>query len=99
MAHPSPLRLHDYLDSSSLDPLATWTGDGNVGPQPLAQIPPAALPRSSPQKGMHLVEDFSLSSPRGANRRQPNVPNSPLRKVSYQSLSPWKIRVTVEAAP
>lgn len=27
------------------------------------------------------------------------MPNSPSRKVSYQSLSPWKIRVTVEAEP
>ena len=99
MAHPSPFRMHDYLDSSSLDPLATSTGDGNVGPQPLAQISPTALPQSSPPKGMHLLEDFSLSSPHRANRRKPNVPNSPSRKVSYQSLSPWKIRVTVEAEP
>jgi hypothetical protein len=99
MTHPSALRLHDYLDSSSLDPLVTLIGDDNVGRQPLAPFSPTGLPPSSPPKGMRLVEDFSLSSPHRANRRKSQAPNSPTRKVACQSLSPWKIRVTVEAEP
>jgi hypothetical protein len=99
MTHPSSLRLHDYLDSSSLDPLATSIGDENVDPHSFAQSSPIRLPRSSPPKAMRVVEDFSFSSPHGANRRKSNAPNSSSRKVSYQNLSPWRIRVTVEAEP
>ena len=99
MPHPSSPRLHDYLDSSSLDPLATSIGDENVDPQTLTQSSPIKRPRSSPQKVMQIVEDISFSSPHGANRRRSREPNSLSRNVSYQNLSPWKIRVTVEAEP
>ena len=96
MTHQSS---HSYLDSSSLDPLATSIGDGNVNPQTYAQSSPVRLPHSSPAKALRIVEDISFSSPHRANRRISNAPNSSSRKVSYQNLSPWKIRVTVEAEP
>ena len=99
MPHPSSPRLLDYLDSSSLDPLATSIGDENVDPQAFPRSSPVRLPRSSPSKAMRIVEDISFSSPQRANRGKSNAPNSSSRKVSCQSLSPWRIRVTVEAEP
>jgi hypothetical protein len=99
MTRPSSPNLQGYLDSSSLDPLAISFGDENVDPQAFDQSLPTRLPRSSPQKAMRIVEDISLSSPHGLKRRTSQALSSLSKKVSYQNLSPWKIRVTVEAEP
>ena len=99
MTRPSSPKLQGYLDSSSLDPLATSLGDENVNPQAFDQSPPTRLPQSSPQKAMRIVEDISLSSPYGLKRRTSQALSSSPKKVSYQNLSPWKIKVTVEAEP
>jgi hypothetical protein len=99
MTRPSSPNLQGYLDSSSLDPLATSLGDENVDPQAFDQSPPTRLPRSSPQRAMRIVEDISLSSPYGLKRRTSQPLSSASKKASYQNLSPWKIRVTVEAEP
>src|SRR4051812_26194352 len=99
MTRPSSPNLQGYLDSSSLDPLAISLGDENVGLQTFDQSPHTRLPRSSPQKPIRIVEDISLSSPYGLKRRTSQTLSPSPSKVSYQNLSPWKIRVTVEAEP
>src|SRR3954451_15639478 len=99
MTRPSLPSLQGYLDSSSLDPLATSLGDENVGPQTFDQSPHTRRPGSSPQKAMRIVEDISLSSPYRLKRRTSQALSPSPNKVSYQNLSPWKIRVTVEAEP
>jgi hypothetical protein len=48
---------------------------------------------------MRIVEDISLSSTYGLKRRTSQALSSSPKKASYQNLSPWKIKVTVEAEP
>ena len=89
------LRLDGDDIFSSPDPLAASINDEN------------SFPRSSPVKGASppprrhrrtkVLEDITLSSPQKARTRSIQPSKSPARYQSDQFLSPWKIRVTVEA--
>ena len=93
--HPSPV-LRGYDDSSSLDPLATSIHDehtsyGKRQSSPTKQSSPCSL------KSRRILEDIIVSSPQKTRKR--NSFSSPSKFISDQTLSPWRIRVTVEAEP
>lgn len=88
MLRSPSLPLHDYDDLSSPDPLATSLNDENAI-------------RSSPMKPISRSPSKSIQkSPRRRSAQTSLIPTqSPSKTVSEQILSPWKIRVTVEAEP
>jgi hypothetical protein len=91
------LRINDEDLSSSPDPLALSVNDENSFPVSFP-IKGASL---SPKKNRRtkVLEDITLSSPQRGRRRSMQASNSAGPYQSEQLLSPWKIRVTIEAEP
>lgn len=91
------MRLDGEDLSSSPDPLATSFNDENT------------FSRSSPVKGAYpsptkhrvtkVLQDITLSSPPKARRRSAQSSRTQTHSQAEPFLSPWKIRVTVEAEP
>jgi hypothetical protein len=98
-------------DVPSSPPTKQIDNDMSSSPDPLALSPPSAATRqsrqlSSPRRTRQPSVPLPLTStdanPRPTSRSSTSyslAPNSPSRAVTEQTLSPWKIRVTVEAEP
>ncbi|KIV91715.1 hypothetical protein PV10_06228 [Exophiala mesophila] len=88
----TPKSVHGS-SSSSPDPLASSFHDDNESNIALSRSAPSNRPSSSPSKSSQKPIPIATSFDYNA------IPSSPFRTVSEQNLSPWKIRVTVEAEP
>ena len=86
---------HRYDDLSSPDPLAASLDDGNSTGSSDAHSNRKSAPRQSSTTTSETVTKHTRTSSQMYDR----LPPSPFRTVSEQNLSPWKIRVTVEAEP
>ncbi|KAF7509965.1 hypothetical protein GJ744_007279 [Endocarpon pusillum] len=97
LARSSSLRLDDDDLFSSPDPLATSINDENS----LYSASAVRRPKPSPRKHRttKVLQDITLSTPQKARRTSIESSQSPAHYQSKQFLSPWKIRVTVEAEP
>jgi hypothetical protein len=96
-ARSPSLQIGDDDPFSSPDPLALSVNDENSfpGSSPIKGASP------SPRKNRRttVLEDITLSSPQKGRKRSIRPSNSAVPYQSEQFLSPWKIRVTVEAEP
>jgi hypothetical protein len=98
LARSPSLRLDDNHDPfSSPDPLAISINDENY----VAKSSPVKGPPPSPRKRRitQVLQDITTFSPQKPGTRSVQPSRSPTYFQSEQSLSPWKIRVTVEAEP
>jgi hypothetical protein len=82
---------------SSPDPLATSVNDENTFPRssPLKD----AYPSPRKRRTAKVLEDITLSSPQKVRTSSSLPSNPPSHSQNGHFLSPWKIRVTVEAEP
>ena len=97
----SSLPLHDLDELSSPDPLANLSTDR----LPVATRSPTRSPSppkrrlSSPAKSTRTKKNLHRTSSPASTYSSISYPVSPSRTITEQTLSPWKIRVTVEAEP
>ncbi|RVX69724.1 hypothetical protein B0A52_06368 [Exophiala mesophila] len=86
---PDPLAssFHDDNESNSTHLSSTATG-GGAGRYASSKRS-SSSPSKTSQKSIPIATSFDYNA----------IPSSPFRTVSEQNLSPWKIRVTVEAEP
>ncbi len=96
-ARSTSLRFDEDDLSSSPDPLATSFNDENSFPR----SSPIKATSPSPRKcrTAKVLQDITLSSPHKARMRSIQPSDSPAYSQTEPFLSPWKIRVTVEAQP
>ena len=99
--HRSPsLPLNDYDESSSLDPLAPSDDERDVVATRRSSSPSKRLPSSPLKPTRSTKKSNEQSTPTKQYTEYVSFnPSSPSRTVTEQTLSPWKIRVTVEAEP
>ena len=99
--HRSPsLPLNDYDESSSLDPLAPSDDERDVVATRRSSSPSKRLPSSPLKPARSIKKSNEQSTPTKTYTEYVSFnPSSPSRTVTEQTLSPWKIRVTVEAEP
>ena len=99
--HRSPsLPLHNYDESSSLDPLAPSDDERDVVATRRSSSPSKRLPSSPLKPARSIKKSNEQSTPTKTYTEYVSFnPSSPSRTVTEQTLSPWKIRVTVEAEP
>ncbi|KAK5050026.1 hypothetical protein LTR84_004146 [Exophiala bonariae] len=93
---PTPTNTSYRLDDlSSPDPLASPFNDDND------RSHSAYRSRQSPIRKQNATStrDLRRNSSAAPSLEHIAIPSSPFRTVSEQNLSPWKIRVTVEAEP
>ena len=89
------LPLHEYDELSSPDPLADSVNDENT----LAVARSASPAKRISQSPLRHAFEPTVSTPQRTKSVSDMIVNSPSRTISEQILSPWKIRVTVEAEP
>jgi hypothetical protein len=96
-ARSPSLRVDDDDMFSSPDHLALSVNDENRFPtsSPIK----GASPSPKKNRRTKVLEDITLSSPQKGRRRSMQASKSAVPYQSEQLLSPWKIRVTIEAEP
>ena len=91
----SPSVVSQYNDDlSSPDPLATSVSDGNT----TSSISPGKRKPAVRRPSIPISKTIARHT-KSSSQSIEIFPSSPFRAVSEQNISPWKIRVTVEAEP
>ncbi|ETN37178.1 uncharacterized protein HMPREF1541_08168 [Cyphellophora europaea CBS 101466] len=89
-------QVHQSIEgSSSPDPLTNSSESGNTLHSILRPKRRLSSPRKTPLSTRNANSQMPASSPAHSYL----APNSPSKAITEQTLSPWKIRVTVEAEP